>query len=138
MTVPPEIIERLKVRRERPTTTSLRQIMDSNEVPAGESALDTPVYTRGADSVLVDRTAFLAEQVDGRLVFVPDALGRNVQRLSFRLLPCEILELTERVQSAELEPLRFKIAGILTTYKGEKYLLLQKATRAYSHGNFGR
>ena len=138
LTVPPEIIERLKVRRERPATTSLRQIMDSNEVPAGESALDTPVYTRGADSVLVDRTAFLAEQVDGRLVFVPDALGRNVQRLSFRLLPCEILELTERVQSAELEPLRFKIAGILTTYKGEKYLLLQKATRAYSHGNFGR
>jgi hypothetical protein len=69
---------------------------------------------------------------------VPDALGRNVQRLSFRLLPCEILELTERMQSADLEPLRFKIAGILTTYGDERYLLLQKATRTYNHGNFGR
>jgi hypothetical protein len=48
------------------------------------------------------------------------------------------LELTERLQSADLEPLRFKIAGVLTTYKDEKYLLLQKAIRTYSHGNFGK
>jgi len=138
LSVPPEIIERLKAQREKPVTTSLRQIVDSNAVPADHSSTDAPSYTRGADSVFVDRTAFLVEQADGRLVFVPDALGRNVQRQALRLLPCEILELTERVQTAELEPLRFKIAGILTTYKDEKYLLLHKATRTYSHGNFGR
>lgn len=138
LTIPPEIVERLKTRRERPTATNLRQISDSNEVPAGESSSDARSYTRGADSVFVDRTAFLVEQDDGGLIFVPDALGRNVQRLSLRLLPCEVLELTERTQSAELEPLRFKIAGVLTTYKDEKYLLLQKAIRTYSHGNFGR
>ncbi|OHB75388.1 MAG: hypothetical protein A2Z25_16085 [Planctomycetes bacterium RBG_16_55_9] len=132
LTVPPEIMERFKNRRQRPTTTSLRQIMDSNEIPAAQ------VYTRGADSVFVDRMAFLVEQADGGLAFVPDALGRSVQKLSLQLLPCEVLELTEREQSAELEPLRFKIAGILTKYKGEQYLLLQKATRTYSHGNFGR
>jgi hypothetical protein len=138
LTVPPEIIERLKARRERPTTTSLRQIMDSNGVPGGASGSDARSYERGADSVFVDRMGFLVERDDGGLVFVPDALGRNVQRLALRLLPDEILELTERRQSTELELLRFKIAGILTEYKGEKYLLLQKATRAYSHGNFGR
>ena len=136
LTVPPEIMERLKAQRERPTTTSLRQIMDSNEIPVGES--DAPAYRRGADSVFVDRTAFLVKQADGGLAFVPDALGRNVQRLSLRLLPCDILELTERMQSAEPENLRFKIAGIRTTYKDKQYLLLQKATRIYSHGNFGR
>ena len=138
LTVPPEIIDRLKARRERPTTTSLRQITDSNEIPADETTSDTPSYTQGVDSVFVDRTAFLVKQDDGKLVFVPDALGRNVQGLSLRLLPCEILELTERMQAAEIEPVRFKIAGILTTYKNEKYLLLQKAIRTYSHGNFGR
>jgi hypothetical protein len=138
LTVPPEIIDRLKVRREKPATASLRQIIDSNEVPTGTSPKEAPSYTRNADSVFVDRTAFLVEQVDGRLVFVPDALGRNVQWCSLRLLPCEILELAERTQAAEIEPLRFKIAGILTTYKDEKYLLLQKAIRTYSHGNFGR
>jgi hypothetical protein len=138
LTIPPEIVERLKARRERPMTTSLRHIMDSNEVPAGESSSDARSYSRGADSVFVDRTAYLVEQDDGGFVFVPDALGRNVQRLSLRLLPCEVLELTERTQSAKLEPLRFKITGILTTYKDEQYLLLQKATQTYSHGNFGR
>jgi hypothetical protein len=132
LTVPPEIIERLKARRERGTTISLRQIADSNELP------DARRYARDADSAFVDRTAFLVKQDDGGLAFVPDALGRNVQQLSLRPLPCEILELTEREQSVEFEPLRFKIAGILTEYADEKYLLLQKATRTYSHGNFGR
>ena len=138
LTVPPEIIERLKARRKRPSTTRLRQVMDSNDVPAGASGSDARSYQRGADSIFVDRTGFWVERDDDGLVFMPDALGRNVQRLALRLLPCEILELTERKQSSELEPLRFKIAGVLTEYKGKKYLLLQKATRTYSHGNFGR
>jgi len=138
LAVPPEIIERLKARRKRPTTTRLRHVTDSNDVPGGASGSDARSYERGADSVFVDRTGFLVERDDDGLVFVPDALGRNVQGLALRLLPGEILELTERSQSFDLEPLRFKVAGILTEYQGEKYLLLHKATRAYSHGNFGR
>jgi len=138
LTVPPEIIERLKARRKRPTTTSLREIMDSNEVPVGESLSEARFYASGVDSVFVDRTGFLVKREDGEFVFVSDALGRNVQQLSLKLLPCEVLELTERKRTAELEPLRFKVAGTLTKYKDEKYLLLQKATRVYGHGNFGR
>ncbi len=90
------------------------------------------------DSILADRSAFLVKQNDGRLVFVLDALGRNVRPVSLRLLPCEALEMTELIQSAIPEPVRFKIAGFVTKYKGEKYLLLQKATRVYNHGNFAR
>jgi len=90
------------------------------------------------DSILADRTAFLSKKDDGQLVFVLDALGRNVRPVSLWLLPCEVLELAEYRQSAEPEPVRFKIAGIVTKYKGENYLLLQKATRIYSHQNFDR
>jgi hypothetical protein len=90
------------------------------------------------DTVLADRSAFLVKQNDGRLTFVLDAFGRSVRPVSLRLLPCEALELTEFRQSAIPEPVRFKIAGIVTEYKGEKYLLLHKATRVYSHGNFAR
>ena len=90
------------------------------------------------DSILTDRTAFLTRLDDGRFTFVLDALGRNVRPTSFRLLPCEVLELTEQRQSAVPEPVRFKIAGIITKYKGENYLLPQKATRVYSHQNFDR
>jgi hypothetical protein len=90
------------------------------------------------DSILADRSAFLVKNKDGRLIFVLDSLGRNVRPVSLRLLPCEALELAEVAQSAIPEPVRFKIAGTVTEYKGEKYLLLQKATRVYSHGNFAR
>jgi hypothetical protein len=49
-----------------------------------------------------------------------------------------VLELAEQRQSAVPEPVRFKIAGIVTKYKGKNYLLLQKVTRVYSHQNFDR
>jgi hypothetical protein len=125
LTMPKEIMERL----------SLGRIVRSG----------TPGQTRNAakkvvkrDSILADRSAFLVKQHDDRLVFVLDAFGRNVRPVSLRLLPCEALETTELVQSEIPVPVRFKIAGIVTEYKGEKYLLLQRAARVYSHGNFAR
>jgi hypothetical protein len=138
-------MEKLRARREE-IASSGRRIADSNTVSTdrlpptakGGQLPDAKRYTRSADTVLIDRTAFLVVQDDGWLAFAPDALGRNVRKVSLRLLPCEALELTERKQSADLEPARFKIAGTMTKYKGKDYLLLQKAIRAYSHGNFGR
>ncbi len=143
LAIPLDVLEKLRARREEMATTA-RPVADSNRVSvddpnvAGEDEKQPEHYSRGADSVFVDRTAFLIDQTDSRLVFTLDALGRNIQQLSLRLLPCEVLELAERKRSAELERVRFKIAGILTRYEGQDYLLLQKATPTYSHGNFGR
>ena len=145
LAMPQEIIEKLRARRER-TTVRIKPIADSNEISVNESQPATEEeklpedqsYTRKFDSIYVDRTAFLVEQDDGRLIFVPDALGRKVQKLSLHLLPCAALELTELKKAAEPETVRFKIAGIMTKYKGDNYLLLEKATRTYNHGNFGR
>ncbi len=133
--IPQEIIEKLKTRKADrlkvlPETTEAKKRQGEPE-PAKRPEIKQ-------DSILADRTAFLVEQDDGRLVFVLDALGRKVQHVSLRLLPCEALELTEARQSAAPEPVRFKIAGIRTAYKGKGYLLLQKATRVYSHQNFDR
>lgn len=90
------------------------------------------------DTIMVDRTGFIVEQTDGGFVFVVDALGQNASKISIRLLPCQVLERARGRQSTELERLRFKVAGILTRYKGQYYLLLQRARRVHSHGNFGR
>jgi hypothetical protein len=87
---------------------------------------------------LADRTGFILKQPDGRAVFVLDALGRNRENISIPLLPCRTLEIACQKQSAELEQIRFKVAGTVTKYKGSYYLLLQRARRAYSYGNFGR
>jgi hypothetical protein len=144
LSMPEEIIKKLRARRERPTV-SKQTIPDSNEASAGKSQPakkeklpDVQSYALNTDSVYVDRTGFIVKKDDGQFVFVPDALGRNVQNLSFYLLPCTILELNELKQAAEPDKMRFKIAGIITKYKGDNYLLLEKATRAYSYGNFGR
>ncbi|MCK5473343.1 MAG: hypothetical protein KAI59_04875 [Planctomycetes bacterium] len=88
------------------------------------------------DSMLVDRTGFICE-TDGEMRFVLDALGRNLSEISFPLLKGEILDLTEQQQLVWPDRLKFKAAGIVTKYKGQHYLLLQRATRSYSHGNFG-
>ncbi|MHC4337438.1 MAG: hypothetical protein ACYSTG_05740 [Planctomycetota bacterium] len=90
------------------------------------------------DTVLADRTGFLLEQDKGLSVFGFDALGRKVEQRSLRLLPCYALERTEQLQSEELDPVRLRIAGIVTRYKGKDYLLLERAVRVYSYENFGR
>jgi hypothetical protein len=125
LTMPKEIMERLEAGRiVRP--------------PTPRRTTKTKKIVLEQDSILADRSAFLVKHKDGRLVFILDALGRNVRPVSLRLLPCEALELVELTQSAIPEPVRFKIAGIVTKYKGEKYLLLHRAARIYSHGNFAR
>jgi hypothetical protein len=125
LAMPKEIMERLSPSRTvRPRTP--------------RQTLKTEKTVLEKDSILADRSAFLVKQNDGRLLFVLNALGRNVRPVSLRLLPCEALELTELTQSTILEPVRFKITGIVTKYKGKKYLLLQRAARVYSHGNFAR
>lgn len=90
------------------------------------------------DTILADRTGFLLEQDKGLSVFGFDALGRKVEQWSLRLLPCYALERTEQLQSEELDAVRLRIAGIVTRYKGKEYLLLERAVRVYSYGNFGR
>ena len=141
--IPVDVLEKLRDRR-RQMAASRRAIVDSNSVSAvdpnqaGQDKRQPEPYSKGADSVFVDRTAYLVDRDDGGLAFTLDALGRNVQQLSLRLLPCEVLELAELKRTDELESVRFKIAGILTKYQDQEYLLLQKATQTYSHGNFGR
>jgi hypothetical protein len=120
LAMPEEIVSKLKNRR----------ILRNEELKQGLQLKQ--------DSILADRTALLDKRADGQSEVVLDAIGRNIPQISFRLLPCEVVERAQAEQSAEADPVRFKIAGILTQYKGEHYLLLQKAIQAYSHGNFGR
>ena len=122
--------EQLRIPDEIIAKLSIRKIVRTEQLEKGLELKQ--------DSILADRTATLVKQADGSFVFVLDGLGRNLPELSFPLLPCEIFEYAQAKQSAEPDPLRFKIAGILTRYKGENYLLLQRAIRIYSHENFPR
>ena len=89
------------------------------------------------DVTLANRTGFVAGDERAK-AFKIDALGRNIEDISFELLPCETLEYTERKIAENDLRQRYKVAGIITKYKGRFYLLLQRAVRTYSHGNFAR
>jgi hypothetical protein len=89
------------------------------------------------DTIFANRAGRVVAK-NGGYVFEADALGRGVEKFAIKLLPCQKLEDAMAQVRSESNPVRFNVAGILTRYKGEQYLLLQKATRMYSYGNFGR
>ena len=137
LTIPLEVLEKIEAARAKMTQSGHR-ISDSNGISANkQNSVNKKRAPRTTDSVIIDRIAIFTGQQNGEFSFVLDAFGRNVPTAQFKLLPCEALEMSELIKSVSLEPVRFKIAGIVTKYKGNKYLLLQKATRIYSQGNFG-
>lgn len=143
LTIPKELLEKLPDRnkgidpKERLEHSKVITTQIAERARAGKSGLKQ-------NFTLVDRTALFGDTSRGaagtwrKASFVLDALGRKEAKTSLRLLPCQVLERAQREQSADPEALRFKIAGIVTQYKGKNYLLLQRATRVYSHGNFPR
>jgi hypothetical protein len=95
------------------------------------------VVQADGNAMLVERTGFIIEK-DGQKIIQIDSLGRKLDEMSFKLLPCEVLEWSEYKMNRYAHPLRFRIAGIVTMYQGQYYMLLERATRAYNHGNFVR
>lgn len=136
--IPPEIMKKIDAAREETFKTSQR-IPDSNIITIDDNQRTAKSRkTAVVDSILVDRAAILIKQKNNKYEFKLDSIGRNVQKGTFRLLPCEELEKVEQTQAANPEQIRFDIAGILTKYKGNNYLLLNKATEIYDQGNLGR
>jgi len=90
------------------------------------------------DVVLADRVGFVLINADEK-IFAGDSLGRNVNDMQLILLPCESLELTEEsIVGTPAVRQRFRVSGIVTTFQGRQYMLLQRAIRTWSHGNFSR
>jgi hypothetical protein len=136
--IPKELLDKLPDRRK--TIVHTIRPENSQEIKTGPGPKTKP--GKKQDSILANRCGFIREsgrqaQNSWRKVsFVLDALGRKEGKTSLQLLPCQALELAQRTQAAAPDTLRFKIAGIVTRFKGKKYLLIQRTTRLYSHGNF--
>ena len=89
------------------------------------------------DFLLIGRSGFVKSK-SGDSVFALDSLGRKVDGLSFRILPNQALQNTQERITNSYGRQRYKVAGIVTKYKGENYMLLQHAVRTFSNGNFAR
>lgn len=132
LAIPQEVIDKLKDRR------FVRGPQhEGGKSTAGPESRKSPAY------MLVDAigrieaaTSSLQLPASGRYMFIPDAFGWSVSRTRYELLPCSMLEHALRTQAVSPEPIRFSVAGLVTEFKGKKYLLVQRAIRAYGHGNF--
>jgi len=135
--IPAEVLEKLRNRNIRkPIKLDKPASGDGGEVKKAKKRFKL-------DSVTVGRVGFVnsSEQVwrvGWSTEFVFDSLGRSIEDGGFELLPCEVLERTLDRQLYEPESVRLKVAGLVTEFMGKKYLLLQRASRTYSHGNIGR
>jgi len=133
LTIPPEVMEKLKNRR--PARGPQRE---------GSEPPDSTAAQKSLGRMLVDRVGLISVPPDGprttgqRPVFTSYALGWNIGKTNYILLPCRALEQAQQMQAALPDPVRFNIAGLVTEFKGRQYLLLQRAIRAYSYGNFDR
>jgi hypothetical protein len=87
--------------------------------------------------MLVDVVGFIVQR-DGRTLFIPDAFGLDVSAKEYELLPDAAVEQAERVQAAAPDRVRFSVAGQVTEFGGKEHLLLQRAVRTYSYGDFDR
>ena len=130
LTLPPEIIKKLK--------------RDSGIRPRKLNAVKKSTLEYATDRLIPNRMGKIRlsqEKISPQqqyLSFSFDSFGRAIDPNSLTLLPCETLQNVEQDQSEELEPLKFRVTGIVTKYRENKYLLLQRATRVYSHQNLGR
>jgi hypothetical protein len=130
--IPKEILDKLKTGTSSPST--------EREQPERLIRATTGRPTKVKQNfMLVNRVGFLIKQADSGMAFSLDAFGRSAGSTggTIRLLPCQALEVAEQKQTFAPGMLRFKIAGIVTEYKGKQFLLLHRAIRAYNHGNFG-
>ena len=124
--IPPEVMKILKPDR----------VVDVKKIPKLQQTLNRQ-HEYELDSVFADRIGYITgDPKTGKSYLSLDAIGWNVDGKSFELLPCRFVEEAEKAQQFEPDPLRYKVMGILTEYKNKRYLLLQRATRIYSHGNF--
>jgi uncharacterized lipoprotein YmbA len=110
------------------------QLAMSEVMPAAEA----PSAMRlEQDTMFANRVGRIYEE-KGKYFFKPDGLGLGVDKDAIELLPCQALDDAIRQNKSAINLVRYNVAGIRTKYKDQQLLLLQKATRVYSYGNFGR
>ena len=118
--IPSSILKRMKP----------KQKTDFSRMQEVTKEIDAP-----GDSMIVNRTGQFAG-LEKTSEFVLDGFGQNISGRSFALLPCRTLEYVESQLCQSFGRERYRVSGIITTFRGKKFLLLQGAVRTYTNGNF--
>lgn len=110
----------------------LRQIK-ANKSPDLKKFMQIAQVT--GDMNLIGRAGYLSKS-EKMPVFLPDAFGMKINNNEFTLLPNSMLADAEKELAKTPGQQRFNVSGLVTSYKGQTYILLRRANRTYTHGNF--
>ena len=113
--------------------TEILKQMKANKAPDLKKFQQIAEVT--GDIHLIGRAGFLSKTNDS-YNFSPDAFGRNIDNTQFVLLPNSMLAKAEKEMAREPGRERYNVSGLVTVYKGKTYMLLRRAYRTYTHGNF--
>jgi hypothetical protein len=118
--IPPEILQRM-LPAQRTDFARMEQAAQQTEIVG--------------DTMIVSRTGRFLRRQNGS-EFILDGFGRSISGRSFTLLPCKSLQQVEKEIGQSLDRHRYRVSGVVTTFRGKQFLLLQGAVRTYTHGNF--
>ncbi|NLW84773.1 MAG: hypothetical protein GXY41_10295 [Phycisphaerae bacterium] len=110
------------------------QMMQRNRIP-DLTRLDE-IAAVSDDRNLIHRTGRIQSVEEDAFVFTQDGFGQNVGQASYRLLPSTALELIRRDMQRTSGRVRYVVSGVMTEFEGQAYLLIRRAVRTYTHGNF--
>jgi hypothetical protein len=113
--------------------TEILKQMKANKAPDLKKFQQIAEVT--GDVHLIGRAGFLSK-TNGSYTFSPDAFGRNIDSKQFLLLSNSMLATAEKEIASEPGRERYNVSGLVTEYKGKTYMLLRRASRTYTHGNF--
>lgn len=110
------------------------QMMQRNRIP-DLKRLDE-ITAVSADRNLIHRTGRIQSDADDEFVFTQDGFGQNVARQEHRLLPSTAMDRIRRDMQRTPGRVRYVVSGVMTEFEGQAYLLIRRAVRTYTHGNF--
>lgn len=128
-----ETTEQAAAEEEPIIPTDILEQIRTNKAPDLEKFQQVAVVT--GDVNLIGRTGYL-EQKNNVRYFQPNTFGQNVNRRQYLMLPCSTFEAAEKHMRKTPGRQRYQVSGLVTTYKGRNYILLRRAVRTYTNGNF--
>ena len=122
-----------KPRKESVLPSEILQMIEKNPIPDLKRLEELVVVT--SDRNMIHRMG-LVEGGEGDFVFRPDAFGQNVDRGVYYVLPSRELEEVQRNLQKSFGRQRYVVSGVITGCQGKNYVLVRRAVRTFTHGNF--
>jgi hypothetical protein len=107
--------------------------------PVAPNAPEVKEVTPGFEDLVKERVGRLVKDIrTGAEIIVFDGDGKRMLDQPMGLIPCKFLEVMEDASEFGMKPVKFKVSGQITPYRGKNFLLLRSVSIVRdTHGGIG-